>query len=69
MATSVQIKLNDYWQEKFEEKAKEKGFVHPSGKINLPGYFKQLGMEDLLNAISKIDDEHIAEYKVDKKQK
>jgi hypothetical protein len=67
--TFSRINLNAYLREKFEKRAKEKGFIHPSGKVNLPGYFKHLGMEDLLNPVIKIDGDNEAEYKVEKSEK
>ena len=43
----VQVRIEQYLLDKFEQRAKERGFIKPSGEVNMPAYFKFLAMEDL----------------------
>lgn len=44
---------------KFEQRAKERGFIKPSGEVNMPAYFKFLAMEDLTGKL----DGTVTQYK------
>lgn len=59
---TVQVRIDANLRERIEKRAIEKGFVHPSGKVNLPGYLKHLATEDLFS--NRLDGEPETEYKV-----
>jgi len=47
MGKMIQVRLSDKMKEKIEERAKEKGFVKPSGSSNISAYIRSLIVMDL----------------------
>jgi len=43
----IQVRLSDQMKDKIEERAKEKGFVKPSGSSNISAYIRSLIVMDL----------------------
>jgi len=42
MGSMIQVRLSDKMKEKIEARAKEKGFVKPSGSSNISAYIRSL---------------------------
>jgi len=47
MSSMIQVRLSDQMKDKIEERAKEKGFVKPSGSSNISAYIRSLIVMDL----------------------
>ena len=47
MGSMIQVRLSDKMKEKIEARAKEKGFVKPSGNSNISAYIRSLIVMDL----------------------
>ena len=47
MSSMIQVRLSDQMKDKIEERAKEKGFVKPSGSSNISAYIRSLILMDL----------------------